>query len=377
MFLAGLVVSRAVGVATTAMPAATTRPNITRLGTWDLGLVETTPINVKGRLLLYVNSAEQPCSQGAGAGCPPVAERNQRFIDVLTGETVGEAFGHGEGLGCALFDAPSDTVYVYATKCAAAPFVKGETCTVQYYSSSAGTLRGWRQATALDAADGWNHEHNTTLWNTSVDRGEVNGTTMWVMAFETDLSYWTTRFATAPSPAGPWTVLDVDHNYIVDPTLETADPTLRYSAADGFWYCFTGRKAPAAWFFFMEVFRAKEVSGPWEAAPGMGNKSALGTPMLAPTTPAEASADRAVVPEGWQGKERRGFLTALAPWWSDNDDVNNSDLDLVEWENKDPKLGPVGRMVVIFYCWGQQHSNNGLALGIAEGGLAEFMASFW
>ena len=109
----------------------------------------------------------------------------------------------------------------------------------------------------------------------------------------------------------------------------------------------------------------------------MGNKSALGTPMLAPTTPAEASADRAVVPEGWQGKERRGFLTALAPWWSDNDDVNNSDLDLVEWENKDPKLGPVGKMVVMLYCWGQQHSNNGLALGIAEGGLAEFMASFW
>ena len=57
--------------------------------------------------------------------------------------------------------------------------------------------------------------------------------------------------------------------------------------------------------------------------------------------------------------------------------VNNSDLDLVEWENKDPKLGPVGRLVVMLYCWGQQHSNNGLALGIAEGGLAEFMASFW
>ena len=57
--------------------------------------------------------------------------------------------------------------------------------------------------------------------------------------------------------------------------------------------------------------------------------------------------------------------------------VNNSDLDLVEWENKDPKLGPVGRLVVMLYCWGSQHSNNGLALGIAEGGLAEFMASFW
>ena len=52
--------------------------------------------------------------------------------------------------------------------------------------------------------------------------------------------------------------------------METADPTLRYSEADGYWYCFTGRKAPAAWFFFMEVFRTKEITGPWEPAPQMG-----------------------------------------------------------------------------------------------------------
>ena len=32
----------------------------------------------------------------------------------------------------------------------------------------------------------------------------------YVMAFETDLSYWTTRFAVAEHPAGPWRVLDVE-----------------------------------------------------------------------------------------------------------------------------------------------------------------------
>ena len=83
MFLAGLVVSSAVG--STTMPAATTRPNITRLGTWDLGLVETTPINVKGRLLLYVNSAEQPCSQGAGAAHREGAKDAIPTVEDITG----------------------------------------------------------------------------------------------------------------------------------------------------------------------------------------------------------------------------------------------------------------------------------------------------
>ena len=105
------------------------RPNITRHGTWDLGMVETTPINVKGQLWLFVDSAEQPCGpQGCFPPCSagiepcvpgqPVTKpccspggKNLRFIDVLSGDTVGEPFGTGrtggpgggEGLGCALY----------------------------------------------------------------------------------------------------------------------------------------------------------------------------------------------------------------------------------------------------------------------------------
>jgi hypothetical protein len=34
-------------------------------------------------------------------------------------------------------------------------------------------------------------------------------------------------------------------------------------------------------------------------------------------------------------------LHSLRPRWSTQEDVNNSDLDLVEFENADPKLGPL------------------------------------
>jgi hypothetical protein len=312
-----------------AAPAAdAARPNVTRLGTWDLGMVETTPVNVKGRLLLYVESTEQPCPPSGcrdrAAPVPADAGGNLRFIDVLSGETVGAPFGHGEGLGCAMWDEASETMYVYATLCVE----KEGHCTVEVYSSTDATLTSWKQSTAIDAIHGaWNNKTKTTLWNTSVGKGKIKGKDMWVMAFETDISYWTTRFAVAEHPAGPWEVLDVEEAYIVSPTLETADPTLRYSEADGYWYCFTGRKAPAAWFFFMEVFRAKEITGPWEPAPQMGNASEVGVPMLAATTPADVAADKAMVPQEWKGGARYDFMKALEAWWTTADDVNNSDLD--------------------------------------------------
>ena len=93
----------------------------------------------------------------------------------------------------------------------------------------------------------------------------------------------------------------------------------------------TGRKSPSAWFFFMEIYRAREVTGPWVPAPGQGNASAVGTPMLAPLTPADVAADRALLsPVAWHGGARSQFLIAMSPWWRSADDVNDSDLDLVE-----------------------------------------------
>lgn len=100
--------------------------------------------------------------------------------------------------------------------------------------ASASTLAGWTPTTAFDATDARNRKHNTTLWNTSVEKVKVNGKTLYVMSFDTDIAYWTSRFATSESATGPWSVLDVDKVFIVDPTL-------RYSESDGYWYCMTGR----------------------------------------------------------------------------------------------------------------------------------------
>jgi hypothetical protein len=46
---------------------------------------------------------------------------------------------------------------------------------------SADKMQTWQSKTALNATG-----LNYTLWNTSVDRAKVNGTELFVMAFETD-----------------------------------------------------------------------------------------------------------------------------------------------------------------------------------------------
>ena len=52
-------------------------------------------------------------------------------------------------------------------------------------------------------------------------------------------------------------------------------------------------------------------------------------------------------------------------------------IAVVEIENTNESLGHVGRMVVMFYCWGSQHSNNGLGLAVAHMSLNDFMAGFF
>ena len=61
------------------------------------------------------------------------------------------------------------------------------------------------------------------------------------------------------------------------------------------------------------------------------------------------------------------FLIAMSLWWNQAEDVNDTDMDLVEYNNTDPDLGELGPMVLMFYCWGSQHSNNGLGFATAPG----------
>lgn len=95
----------------------------------------------------------------------------------------------------------------------------------------------------------------------SVEKGRLNGKTVWTMAYETAIAgtpgAWNTAFATSPAAKGPWTVLD-DSVYRMAIDVEHADPALRYVEEDGFWYCIPARKSPVSspnggWYFFQEV----------------------------------------------------------------------------------------------------------------------------
>ena len=88
-----------------------------------------------------------------------------------------------------------------------------------------------------------------------MDRAKINGTSMFVMAFETDdhrpPGGWNTMFATAASPRGPWTVLNIGR-YSMPINVEHADPTIRFipdgptapvpaDGTSGTFYVMTGR----------------------------------------------------------------------------------------------------------------------------------------
>ena len=128
----------------------------------------------------------------------------------------------------------------------------------------------------------------------------------YVMAFETDdpttPGGWNTMFATAPSPKGPWTVLDVS-KYRMPLNVEHADPTIRYiqddttdsgngsssGSSSGTYYVMTGRASlstpcsDSVGRYFMEIYRSRDLLH-WEAAAGMGSPTLIHG-MLTPNAP--------------------------------------------------------------------------------------------
>ena len=115
-----------------------------------------------------------------------------------------------------------------------------------------------------------------------------------------------------------------------------------------------GKFTSERWYFFQEIFRSKDLKA-WEAAPGMGSSSAIGTPLLLPN----GTADRAVAPGARFGEpadgtgpsnayvtqERWAFLSKLASFFGRSPDVNVSDMDLCEWRNQ----------TLMYFNWGEQH----------------------
>lgn len=233
---------------------ALARPPIHVLGTVDLLLVETTPLVIDGKLWRFESVRPEYWDNRQSTG--PTGSSYLRLVDVASGSAT-VPFGLNHGLGCAVYDEATSTVYAYATS---ADSSSGGNSVVVFWSIDG--MKTWQNKTAIDFA-----KRKKKVYNTSVDKGKLKGKDVWVMSYETAIAgtpgMWNTAFGIADSPVGPWTVLD-DSVFRMPLNVEHADPALRYVEADGYWYCLTARRSPAGqWYFFMEIYRSKDLQT-WE-----------------------------------------------------------------------------------------------------------------
>lgn len=368
-------------------------PTIERMGTVDLGiLAEVTPVVFKGELQLF--ESIQTTYYGNMQANGSFGETGYlRFVNVRSGQHS-KPFGHGFQLGCAYVD--GDTMHVFATF--APKRISSNNTFVSHFWSR--DLVRWEQSVVLDFTQipNWrpgNASGDKMVWNTSVDKGKLNGKPIWVMAFEwsdpTPRVGWNTLFATAPTIDGPW-VVDVQRMMPRD--VSHANPTLRYFAdehtgvdgEDGYWYVWTNRDtcgSKGTSLDLSEIYRSKDLIR-WETPPGWNNETCT-TSVLSPIQ----HEDTAVVPSGWHPDTRpivadhyNKAWTGMPPcdpqtgYYCTNGglrnatDINNSDMDLCEYDNK----------TIIYYSWGNQGLGVfAMALAVAEVNMTnhDFARSFF
>lgn len=241
--------------------AVSPRPAIHVLGTYDLLLVETTPLVIKDQLYLfesmrpdYWNNTNDTRSSGS---------EYLRFVHMLSGAKT-PSFGTGHALGCAHAEAtggPHDGVYAFGTKrsfgdAGAAADATGGAAPGQIISmfKSTDMMQTWQTKTIIDfSQQQQGSRKKRVVFNTSVGKGKLNGTDVWVLAYEWSRppAGWNTNFAISHDLLS-WELLD-EEQYSMPVDVEHADPTLRYVEGDGYWYCIPARKDPAKWQFFREL----------------------------------------------------------------------------------------------------------------------------
>ena len=372
-------------------PPHYSRPPIANMGSVDVGnICEQTPVLVDGEMWRFESVHPLYHGNPSWHGDPTKPGKSyQRFVNVKTG-AVTPAFGSGYALGSAFVDAETGTVFSYGTHCG-----ENDACGAPTSNRhirvwwSTDKMQTWQSAVAI-SVDG----KKFTLWNTSVDRCKINGTAMFVMAFETDdpatPGGWNTMFATAPSPRGPWTIMDIDR-YRMPLNVEHADPTIRFipdsnqtavaavaetssakttggatAVGSGWFYVMTGRASlstactDSAGRYFMEIYRSRDLLS-WEPAAGMGTPSLIDG-MLMPN----ATLDRQPASEA-QSPAEHAYMEETQNTTDTWTDCNASDMDLCELDGK----------TYLFWTWGHQSHFGGLVLGVSPMPLAQFLAAFY
>jgi alpha-L-fucosidase len=291
------------------------RPEIRKLGTIDLDMVETTPVVFKGRLYRfeYVRPGYKPNATG---------DSYFRFIDVETGRAT-PAFAQGYHLGCAHAEGP--TMWAFGVD-------RWDGSKVVAFRSD--DLESWESRPALELP-GWG------LFNTSVCRAGDR----YIMAIEVGRPPevvgvpFTARFAESRDLKA-WRLLPDDRVFTKD--RYSACPTIRH--VDGMFYMtyLEARPGPR---YETYIVRSRDLIR-WESSPL--------NPVLA-----ASEQDRKVANPKLSEEQRAKISKAV--------DLNNSDVDFCEFRGR----------TILYYSWGNQQGTEFLAEAAYDGTLASFLKGFF
>ena len=291
------------------------RPEIRKLGTLDLDMVEATPVVFRGRLYRFEYVRKDYHANTTG-------DSYFRFIDVATGEAT-PAFARGYDLGCA--HAEGDSMWAFGVD------HWDGTKIVAFRSND---LTHWEEHKALDLP-GWG------LFNTSVCRAGDR----YVMAIEVGRPPevvgvpFTARFAESKDLKA-WTLLPEDCVFTKE--RYSACPSIRF--LDGRFYMTYLETLPGPR-YETSIVRSKDLIR-WEPSP------------LNPVLVASEQ-DKVIANPKLTAEQRRKVAGAV--------DRNNSDVDFCEFRGQ----------TVISYSWGNQQGTEFLAEAVYNGTLTSFLRGFF
>ncbi|MBQ7922184.1 MAG: hypothetical protein IJ325_06365 [Clostridia bacterium] len=298
------------------------KKRLKKLGTFEIGTVESTPIVWNDRLLIF-QAFRGKRHEMMDMRDHTVSE--YRFLDIETGEETPH-FAPGHIFGCCY--AENGKMYVHGCR-------EGGRFLDTFVSDD---LVHWEESTALEFAD------DIKVFNTSVCKGPDG----YIMAIEIGGQNpivgmpFTIVFAKSDDLIH-WEMLPMeDHIYAQD--RYTACPVIRYY--DGYYYMIYLELMEHCFRLIPFIVRSKDLSE---------FEMAVDNPIMF-----YSDEDKQIVHPERFTKEQIAFIQNAV-------DINNSDIDLCNWQGK----------TIITYSWGNQLCSEFLALAEYEGTEQEFLESFF
>jgi hypothetical protein len=299
-------------------------PKIVKKGTIAVGVVESTPVVWKGRLMRFEwlhgrAWANENNKIGIEEGC-------FHFVDMETNEYT-QPFAIGYSFGCAHVE--NEKMYVFGTRGDAAGHA------IDTFVST--DLVSWEKIGELEVPDEF------TIYNTSVCKGKDK----YVMAIEMGGknpligTVFTCFFAESQDLAN-WTLLSMD-KYEYSKERYTACPVIRY--CNDYYYMIYLERMPLHR-YVPYIVRTKDFES---------FELGLQSPVLW-----FDDNDRILYKKEWFTEEEKKLIDSSI-------NLNNSDVDLCEYEGK----------TVILYSWGNQYTQEFLARAEYDGSVEEFLESYF